>query len=312
MCPGMATSAERARELAARGGLGIAKAIAGRLGQHVTPANFHSTIPELPPPGDPIWSRRQDLPVDTAGQMDFVEDELAAGLAELPDAMDRFRRHGFELWNGLYQGADAGLLYALVRALGPNRVLELGSGFSSMITAAACARNREEGRPADLVCVDPQPRTKITDALTGIGSFERRDARELPLDRFTALEAGDILFIDTSHIVKLGSEVNLLVLEVLPKLAPGVWVHVHDLFLPYEYPRDLLVASGFFNEQYLVQALLTGNPGWEVRLAVFALFREQRKRLVAAMPWIDRQTTEAVRPPSAFWMLSRGGEAAES
>jgi predicted O-methyltransferase YrrM len=199
------------------------------------------------------------------------------------------------------QGADAELLYALLRRLRPARVLETGSGFSTMVSAQACARNAKEGDPAELTAVDPQPRTEIGEAIDGLSRVERRDVRELPFERFTELGAGDVLFIDTSHVVKLGSEVNLLFLEVLPRLAPGVWVHVHDIFLPYEYPRQLLAASGGFNEQYLLQAFLTGNHGWEVRLAVHAIWREQRERLTAVIPALFASPNPHF-VPSSFWL----------
>ena len=153
--------------------------------------------------------------------MDFIESDLGGFIAEMPDALGGFARHGFQLWNGLYEGGDAEVLYAMVRHAKPRRVLELGSGFSTMITAAACVRNAEEGDAAEVLAVDPEPRTEVEAALGAVGRFERADARDLPLRRFEELEAGDVLFIDTSHVVKLGSEVNRLVLDVLPRLAPG-------------------------------------------------------------------------------------------
>ena len=290
-----------AREGLARAGLSLTRALADRLSQDLMPRNFHSSVPELPPESDPIWRRRQAFELDTAAQMQFVESALSPYLSEFDAALKPYEAHGFRYRNGLYESADAELLYALLRHLGPRHVLELGSGFSTMITAGACAKNAEEGRPAEFVAVDPQPRTAIGEEIEGIASIERRDANELPLERFSTLEDGDVLFIDTSHIVKLGSEVNRLVLEVLPALARGVWVHFHDIFLPYEYPRSLLVASGYFNEQYLLHAYLLGNRDWQVRLAVHALAREQGGRLAKAVPSLAAPPHEY--RPSAFWMV---------
>ena len=209
------------RERLARGALALTRRAGRRLGQHVTVANMHSVIPEIPPESDPIWSRRSDLQVDGEGAMRFVESDLAPFIAEMPDALEGFARHGFQLWNGLYEGGDAELLYAMVRHARPGRVLELGSGFSTMVTAAACMRNTGEGSPAEILAVDPEPRTEVAAALGAAGRFERVDARDVPIGRFEELEAGDILFIDTSHVVKLGGEVNRLLLEVLPRLATG-------------------------------------------------------------------------------------------
>lgn len=302
----MPSRSDALREAIARTSLAGAKKVANQLGQHVTPANFHSTIPDLPPEDHPIWERRSgSLPVDTAAQIAFVESDLARYTGgEFEEATAPAKRHGFRYWNGLFETADAELLYALLRHIRPKRVLELGSGFSTMITGAALARNAQDGSPAEFTAVDPEPRTEVADAIAGVGTFERRDARDLTVDSYAALQAGDVLFIDTSHIVKLGSEVNQLFLEVLPTLAPGVWVQVHDIFLPYEYPRYRLVASGFFNEQYLLHAFLLGNDAWETRLALHAMAREQRERLTAVVPSLG-ETTLAEYSPSSFWIRRR-------
>ena len=274
---------------------------AARTGLDVVPSGLYSPIPKLPPQGDPAWGRRYPIEIDIGTQIEFVESELAPFLAELPAALESAERHGLTTWNGQYQAGDAELLYALLRWLRPARVLELGSGFSTLVSAAAVAANGE----GELVAVDPEPRALVPD---GLARLERRDVRELPLERFTELEAGDVLFIDTSHIVKLGSEVNRLVLEVLPALAPGVWVHFHDVFLPYEYPRYLLEQEAYFNEQYLVHAFLLGNEDWEVTLGACALFRGERERLQALVPNLAERPSDprwAEVSPAAFWLRRR-------
>ena len=95
----------------------------------------------------------------------------------------------------------------------------------------------------------------------------------------------DILFIDTTHTVKIGSDVNRLMLEVLPTLRPGVLVHVHDIFLPYEYPRGFFESQCCWQEQYLLQALLAENPNFEVLLPAAAIARERPELISALMPW---------------------------
>ena len=198
----------------------------------------------------------------------------------------------------------------MVRHLAPPRVLELGAGHSTTITAAAIEANRAEGRAdTELVSIDPEPRLELSDELPGLARLERGDANDLPLERFTALGDGDLLFIDTSHVVKLGSEVNRLVLEVLPRLRPGVVVHIHDIHLPYEYPRLTFVHGELMNEQYLVHALLIGDRGWEILLALSALAREHNERFAAVVPTIlERPPDLPHLPPwlpSAFWMRRR-------
>lgn len=198
------------------------------LGFDVAGHPIYSPIPTVPPPTDPIWSREvPGLEIDTEAQLRFVEDALSGHVAEFASEV---RGHGFELWNGYYQAGDAEALYALLRHLKPRRVLEIGSGFSTYVSAAACVANAADGSPAELVAVDPRPRAELHDGIHGLERVERRDCRELPIERFRELEENDVLFIDSSHAVKLGSEVNWLFLEVLPELRPGVYVHVHDVF----------------------------------------------------------------------------------
>lgn len=281
---------------------------ARRVRLDVVPSGIYSPIPAVPSPADPLWSKEYPLEVDTAAQMDFVEQELTPHLRELPAGLAPAERHGFRVWNGQYQAGDAELLYAVLRRLRPRRVLELGSGFSTLVSAAACARNAAEGDPVELVAVDPEPRTAVPAGMDGLARIERRDCRELPLERFLELRDRDVLFIDTSHIVKLGSELNRLVLEILPRLAPGVHVHFHDVFLPYEYPRYLLELEAYFNEQYLVHAFLIGNPEWEVRLGLCALYRRERERLAALVPSLADPPAVARRAgvvPAAFWLRRR-------
>ncbi len=281
--------------------------LAARAGLDVVPSSIYSPVPWVPARHDPIWTREAAFTVDTGTQIEFAETELQPFLDELPEGLEQARDSGFSTWNGQYQAGDAEFLYALIRYLKPRRILELGSGFSTLVSAAACSVNSEEGCRSELTAVDPAPRTEITGS-ANISRVEQRDSRELPMARFTELARDDILFIDTSHIVKLGSEVNWLVLEVLPQLAPGVWVHFHDIFLPYEYPHLFFELGGFFNEQYLVQAFLTGNPAWEVKLAMCALYKRELPRLSALVPSLlqgPRNPVWADVTPAAFWICRR-------
>lgn len=298
---------DRARSYARRAGRATVKTAAGRVGLDAVTSNFYSPIPAVPPRGAEIWEREQSFEVDTDSQIAFVEAELAPYLRELPGALAPAERLGFRVWNGQYQAGDAELLYAMIRHLRPRRMLELGSGYSTLVSAAACSLNARDGDATELVAVDPEPRTMVP-AMEGLARIEMRDCRELPLERFLELGASDILFVDTSHIVKLGSEVNWLVLEVLPRLAPGVHVHFHDVFLPYDYPRYLFEQEAYFNEQYLLQAFLAGNADWEVTLAVCALYRAQRKRLAALVPSLAGESPDtrfSGITPAAFWIRRR-------
>lgn len=279
--------------------------LGNRYGYSVIAHGPGSPVPHIPEADDPIWSRRSRLSgveFDLDSQLTFVEEHLVEYIREF----DRdVRGRKVDVWNKLYKGGDAEVLYALLRHLRPNQMLEIGSGNSTVVAGAAMAANARDGSPGELVAVDPTPTIALDTQPTvrkeggaagwlidvpgreqpidGLTRIERMDCRELPFDRFEALQAGDVLFIDTSHIVKLDSEVNWLVLEVLPRLAPGVWVHLHDIHLPYEYPHYYYLLAGYLTEQYLLQAFLTDSP-WRVELGLAALFRDRHDQLVELIP----------------------------
>jgi hypothetical protein len=170
------------------------------------------------------------------------------------------------------------------------------------VLARAAARNAELGAPCELYAYNPYPsertRAVLERGLPGLTAHVEVEAQRLALATFLELEAGDILFIDTSHTVKLGGEVVHLFLEVLPRLAPGVIVHVHDIALPYEYDKRYVVDLQMpWAEQYLLQALLCGSPEWEVLFACQAVTRMHRERLEALVP-----SLRAHHYPSSFWM----------
>jgi hypothetical protein len=172
-----------------------------------------------------------------------------------------------------------------------------------VVTSAACQANAKDGVETDFVAVDPAPQRPI-EALTGLRRFEQIDCRALPLQRFQELRSGDILFIDTEHVVKRGSEVNWLLLEVLPLVAPGVWVHFHDIFLPYDYPFWLYWMT-FPTEQYLLHALLL-QSSWRVELSLAPLFHDRRPQLTQLIPSLTEKVpgTPELETwyPSAFWI----------
>lgn len=302
--------AERGRRAlmrrAARGRLGslvarsIERAGAG-LGRDVVPRNIYSPVPRVPPPAWEGWRRRHPLPglrLDLDRQLRYLERELGTYLREFRPPAAPGQPGECHLDNRYYFRGDAEVLYAIIRRHRPRRILELGGGFSTLISAEACAANARDGHPVELTSVDPDPRIRLPERRAGTVRVERADARDLPLEAFLALEANDVLFIDTTHTVKLGSEVNRLVLEVLPRLRRGVLVHFHDIFLPYDYPRPWLARGTYLNEQYLVHALLVENPNWEVLITLHALARDRGPALQDAIPSFAGDESLA----SALWL----------
>jgi predicted O-methyltransferase YrrM len=206
------------------------------------------------------WDR-EDLPgVDLREQQ---QRELFAELVPLFDGVPKGRYHAP---NGMYDAADASVYQAFVRRLAPKRVIEVGAGHSTaklLDTADAFVPELQ------VTCVEPYParllsvmRPKDKPRVTLIA----KPVQDVPVDTFTALEPGDVLFIDSTHVAKAGSDVLWLFLRVLPRLAPGVVVHVHDVFWPFEYPAAWLREGRSWNEDYLLHAFLCQNPSWRVDL----------------------------------------------
>jgi predicted O-methyltransferase YrrM len=228
---------------------------------------------------------------DLARQLAWLENDLAPYIAEFPYPREQPAEGGFYLDNGNYETVDAETLWAIVRHLKPERIIELGSGYSTLVMAGAVEANREEGHTTELRTFDPYARDFVKGAVP-------QSALDVPLERFDELQSGDVLFVDTTHTVKTGSEVNRIVLEVLPRLAPGVHVHFHDIFLPYEYPREYLADQWWFwAEQYLLQAFLACNDHFEVTLATNALATDHADRVAAVVP----SFTPGIQP-GAFWI----------
>lgn len=178
-------------------------------------------------------------------------------LPESPDLTAFFTQ------NSQFSWLDARALFVLLHAWQPRRVIEVGSGFSSLLIADVNRRWRGGG--IDVMCIEPYPRPFLRRGVPGIARLVEDQVQNIELGEFARLAAGDVLFIDSSHVAKTGSDVNYLYFEVLPRLAPGVNVHIHDIFLPHDYPRDWVIGENrSWNEQYLLRALLMGSNLFDV------------------------------------------------
>jgi Methyltransferase domain len=259
------------------------RAAAAKAGIDLLLRTFYSPVPHLDELRPGTFDRVSELPGvcwDLDSQVRFVDEQLARPMAEFrPPATAPEGSHTYAIDNPSYSLLDAAVGYGMVRSLRPRLIVELGSGHSTLVTAQAGLRNQDEGSPFRLDVFDPFPRV-VSEGLPGLHVLHRTPAQDVPLTVFEELGDGDVLFVDTTHTVKIGSEVNFLVLEVLPRLRPGVVVHFHDIFLPFEYPRRWMEDFGlYWNEQYLIQAFLAHNESWEVLVATQALSRMRRPEL---------------------------------
>jgi len=182
----------------------------------------------------------------------------------LPKGINTQKDPSFYFGNMAFDGIDALTYYGMIRMLKPRRVLEVGSGWSTKIAANACFKNGG----TELISVEPYPQPILRAGFPGFSKLIDRKVEDVSLELFEGLGAGDILFIDSSHTVRIGGDVNYLFFEVLPRLKKGVYVHIHDIFLPYDYPKDwVLKERRFWSEQYLLHAFLLFNDSFEIVLA---------------------------------------------
>jgi hypothetical protein len=209
--------------------------------------------------------------------------------------------------NDFWRGADALVHYGLLRDLKPRRVVEVGAGWSSLLMAEALARNRKEGaHPTVVDQIEPYPRTELLKGLPSDWTLHEAILQRADLGPFEALDAGDVCFYDGSHVARPGSDVVWFFFEVLPRLKPGVLIHVHDIFWPADYPDAWIFERGqTWNEQYVLQGFLMYNSDFRTIICNSALLRQrgdQMAELFGDLP--DTQHSA-----SSVWMkrIGQGG-----
>jgi hypothetical protein len=278
----------------------LARRVAERAGLQVVLKTYYSPIPDLAALPADIWERRDPLrgiELDLDVQINRLEQSLAGLIAEFTS--DDMPHGSYEALNSSYPLPDARLLYALVRDQQPESIVELGSGQTSRVIAQACVANASQGAETCFEVFDPFP-IGMDEALPGLSALHRVSAQEVPADVFCRLKAGDILFVDTTHTVKIGSDVNRIILDVLPQLAEGVVVHFHDICLPYDYPKYLFEDYAlYWAEQYLLQAFLAMNPSFEILFATSALCRDRTTEVEHAGLAVSGESG------SSFWIRRR-------
>lgn len=198
--------------------------------------------------------------------------------------------------NLAFAPGDAETLYNVVRQFRPKRIVEVGSGESTKFAAHALRANGS----GELLCIEPYEHPEFEDV-----GFEmiRGKVEDVEPAVFQVLEAGDVLFIDSSHVARPGGDVVHLFTSVLPALASGVIVHVHDIFTPRDYPPAWLARRWFWDEQYVVEAMLAAGSRYEVLLAVNMLYHDHRAELDAACPQLARG--DDPREPGSLWLRVR-------
>ena len=242
-----------------------------RLGIHITPVHHTQPVPDTRELGSRIWSEPSDLvgiDMREAEQLTLLESFAArfkheyGAIQRLPtrDAPPRFYMD-----NPFFGPVDAEVLHCMIRSERPKRIIEIGSGFSTLLAKEALDLNARDGYPGRLDSYDPTPPPMLAPIAGERVSINVSRAEDIPLCTFETLGSGDILFIDSTHVVRIGGDVCYELLEIVPRLREGVLAHFHDIFMPAQYPKDLVLRDKFFwTEQYLLQAFLAFNDSFRV------------------------------------------------
>lgn len=282
-----------------------------KLGFYVIPKHYYYPIPEtkdLLLRENKIWKNSELIGIDMneKTQLRFLKEIFPKYKKEYvsfpKNKNQRESESEFYFGSGGIAEVDAEVLYCMIRHFKPPVIIEIGSGSSSLLIAQACRANeREDGKKSRYIIVDPYPRKTIKNKVQNAHIISKR-VEELDFEFFSALESRSVLFIDSTHVVKIGGDVNYLYLEVLPRLKPGVIIHSHDIFLPYEYPKEwVLKEHRFWTEQYILQAFLTYNSTFEVLWGGHYMHLKYPDELRETFPSYNPETVM----PGSFWIRRR-------
>jgi predicted O-methyltransferase YrrM len=242
------------------------------------------------------------IQLNTEAQLAILESfAFFEELSRFPFEAPTGKTHrSFYYHNGAYGPGDAEYLYSMIRKFKPARFIEVGSGFSTLIAREAMAMNQkcDPGYRCEVTCIEPYEQPWLEDL--GV-TVVRRPVETTGSDLFATLGPNDILFIDSSHVIRPQGDVLYLYQEVLPLLRPGVFVHIHDVFTPKDYlDKWILDDVRLWNEQYLLEAFLTYNGQFRVTGALNYLAHHHRSELMEKCPAFAAEANK--REPGAFWI----------
>jgi predicted O-methyltransferase YrrM len=237
------------------------------------------------------WNNRQQL--DLLAEFNYKEELLSFPVSKKGSELS------FYFNNPSLGPGDAEYLYCMVRHFKPKQIIEIGSGYSTLMAMAAIQKNKQQNEAAKTrtVCIEPFEMPWLEE--TGVEVI-RKKVEEIEVSFFQALEPGDFLFIDSSHMIRPQGDVLFEILQILPGLQKGVIVHVHDIFSPKDYGKLHLVDEVlFWNEQYLLEAFLSCNKDFEIIGAVNYLKNHFPDEIYSKLPWLKNQPQHE---PGSFWI----------
>ena len=290
-----------------------------KFGVHVMPKNFYTPIQDYHwlKTNKDLWMGRcalSGIDWNVQQQLEWMQDICRPFHHEV-QGVEFHAESAARGWGPGFGAVETEVLHCFVRRKAPARIVEIGSGQSTVCMLHASELNAKEGRaPSQITCIEPYPRRALQD-LQGV-ILMKQPCQSVPGGVFAQLRAGDLLFIDSSHAVKVGSDVIRIYLEIIPKLPAGVFVHIHDINLPYLYNRSTL--SPFFmqnsQETALLVALLTGNDHLRVLASLSALHYDRQPELKALFADYDpEENIEGLfssyprkgHAPNSIWLQTR-------
>lgn len=244
------------------------------------PGHFASPIPNFNEilQDDSLFNENQtiqDIQINEQEQLDLF-DELLEIAAKAPYLNDNELRYHFE--NAMLGPIDGLMLYSMIHHYQPKKIMEVGSGYSSALMLDV--NNRDRNNEMELTFIEPYPdrlKSLLREEDYGAVRIIEEKIQHVDLSIFDSLNANDILFLDTSHIVKTGSDVNFWLFNILPRLKSGVIIHIHDIFWPFEYPKEWIEQQKCYTELYLIRAFLMNNSDYSIKL--FNSFIQFKKKI---------------------------------
>jgi predicted O-methyltransferase YrrM len=280
------------------------------------PGHFYSPIPsveEIRRHADRVFSTasREIAGVDLheAEQLTLLS-KMETFYQDQPFADDPQPGLRYSFTNAAFTYFDAIVFHGMLRHSRPQRVIEAGSGYSSCVLLDTSERFL--GNTIACTFIEPYPQLlesllKEEDRQRSDLSIIRHNLQDVDLDTFETLTAGDILFIDSTHVSKTDSDVNYIFFEILPRLRSGVVVHFHDIFYPFEYPKEWVYQGRAWNEAYTLRAFLQYNDRFRILLFNSFLETFHRDRIAASMPLCTRFSSLNMVPTSAqsIWLMKQ-------
>jgi hypothetical protein len=277
-------------------------------GFHITPVHFYQPIPDTREFNHDLWKRESaliGLDMNEQGQLELMKlfsSQYKGEYTCFPQSTQASPQK-FYLYNTSFGVVDAEILYCMIRHFKPARIIEIGSGFTTLLIAESIQKNLDENSNyhCEFVAVEPYPAKFLKSGIPNLTKLISKKVQDVPLTLFKELGENDILFIDSSHTLKLGGDVQYEYLEVIPRLKAGVIVHSHDIFLPVEYPIDFVLDyHWFWTEQYLLQAFLAFNCSFRVMWGAQYMHLKHPDKLDAAFP--SHKRPRLLTPLGSFWI----------